>query len=125
MPGNPAGLPCLGANMTSNDVLSMYENLTGLSSQMKGAAEAGDWTGFDKLNVQASVAAGAAIGGVPALEGNMRQRKIDLLKQLMANDRAIRDVTEPWMGQLDRARCVRTEIAGIDEQRHLRVPFAL
>lgn len=89
--------------MTSNDVLSMYENLAGLSSQMKVAAQAGDWNGFDKLNLQASVAAGAAIGGVPALDGAKRQRKIDLLKQLMANDRAIREVTEPWMGQVERA----------------------
>ena len=91
--------------MTSNDVLSMYENLTGLSNQMKGAAESGDWTGFDKLNAQAAAAAGAAAGGAPALDGAMRQRKVDLIKQLMANDRAIRDVTEPWMGQLDRALC--------------------
>lgn len=89
--------------MTSNDVLSMYENLAGLSGQMKVAAQAGDWNGFDKLNLQASVAAGAAIGGVPALDGAKRQRKIDLLKQLMANDRAIREVTEPWMGQVERA----------------------
>lgn len=91
--------------MTSNDVLSMYENLAGLTGQMKVAAEAGNWNGFDKLNVQASVAAGAAIGGVPALDGVKRQRKIDLIKQLMANDRAIREVTEPWMGQVDRALC--------------------
>ena len=91
--------------MKSNDVLSMYENLAGLSGQMKNAAQAGEWTAFDKLNLQASVAAGAAICGVPALDGAKRQRKIDLLKQLMANDRAIRDVTEPWMGQLDRAMC--------------------
>ncbi len=28
-------------------------------------------------------------------------RKIDLLKQIMANDRAIREVTEPWMSKLD------------------------
>ncbi|MGI4719954.1 MAG: flagellar protein FliT [Janthinobacterium lividum] len=91
--------------MTSNDVLSMYDNLAGLTGQMKSAAQAGDWNGFDKLNVQASVAAGAAIGGVPALDGAKRQRKIDLIKQLMANDRAIREVTEPWMGQVDRALC--------------------
>ncbi|MCD2517699.1 flagellar protein FliT [Massilia sp. G4R7] len=91
--------------MTSNDVLSMYEHLAGLSGQMKVAAETGNWNSFDKLNVQASVAAGAAIGGVPALDGAKRQRKIDLIKQLMANDRAIRDVTEPWMGQVDRALC--------------------
>ena len=91
--------------MTSNDVLALYENLNGLTGQMKAAAQAGDWNGFDKLNVQASVAAGAAIGGVPALDGAKRQRKIDLIKQLMANDRAIRDVTEPWMGQVERAMC--------------------
>jgi hypothetical protein len=27
----------------------------------------------------------------------------DLLKQIMANDRAVRDVTEPWHGQIERA----------------------
>ena len=91
--------------MTSNDVLAMYENLNFLTGQMKVAAQAGDWNGFDRLNVQASVAAGAAIGGVPALDGAKRQRKIDLIKQLMANDRAIRDVTEPWTGQVERALC--------------------
>jgi len=91
--------------MTSNDVLSMYDKLASITGQMKSAAEAGNWNGFDKLNVQASVAAGAAIGGVPALDGAKRQRKIELLKQLMANDRAIREVTEPWMGQVDRALC--------------------
>ncbi len=26
----------------------------------------------------------------------MRMRKIDLIKQIMANDKAIREVTEPW-----------------------------
>ncbi|UVW29839.1 flagellar protein FliT [Massilia sp. H6] len=91
--------------MKSNDVLSMYDKLAGVSGQMKSAAQAGDWTAFDTLNVQASVTAAAALCGVPALEGAQRQRKIDLIKQLMANDRAIRDVTEPWMGQLDRALC--------------------
>lgn len=91
--------------MTSNDVLAMYENLAGISGQMKGAAEAGDWTRFDKLNAQAGAVAAAAAGGVPALDGTLRQRKVDLLKQLMANDRAIRDVTDPWMARLERAAC--------------------
>ena len=47
--------------------------------------------------------ASATASSVPALDGAKRLRKIDLLKQIMANDRAVRDVTEPWMGQLDRA----------------------
>lgn len=89
--------------MTADDVLSMYENLAGLTGQMAQAAKAGDWTEFAQLNTEARVEARAASTGVPALDGARRLRKIDLLKQLMANDRAIRDVTEPWDGQLDRA----------------------
>ena len=89
--------------MTSNEVLAMYENLATLSSRMASAAGEGDWNALARLETQAALQAAAAKGGVPKLEGAQRQRKIDLLKQLMANDRAVRDVTEPWMGQLDRA----------------------
>jgi len=91
--------------MTQNEVLAMYENIAGLTGKMAAAATAGDWRGFDSLEDQCAVQASAAATGVPALEGARRLRKIDLLKQIMANDRAIRDVTEPWMGQLDRAMC--------------------
>ncbi|QBE62638.1 flagellar protein FliT [Pseudoduganella lutea] len=87
--------------MNSTDVLSMYENIAGLTSKMAMAAQASDWTTLGRLETQCAVQSVAAIGGVPALEGNARQRKIDLLKQIMANDRAIRDVTEPWMGRLN------------------------
>jgi flagellar protein FliT len=89
--------------MTSNEVLAMYENIASLTSKMAVAATAGDWNGLDKLENQCAAAASATIGGVPALEGSQRLRKIDLLKQILANDRAIRETTEPWMGQLDRA----------------------
>ena len=89
--------------MNANEVLAMYENLAGLTGQMAQAAKAGNWSDFEQLNIEAKVEARSATAGVPALDGAKRQRKIDLLKQLMANDRAIRDVTEPWNGQLDRA----------------------
>ena len=82
--------------MTSNEVLSMYENIAGLTSRMAGAAEAGDFAGLARMETQCTQQAAAAATGVPALEGTPRQRKIDLLKQIMANDRAIRDITEPW-----------------------------
>ena len=82
--------------MTSNEVLSMYENIAGLTSRMAGAAQAGDFASLSRMETQCALQAAAAIGGVPALDGAPRLRKIDLLKQIMANDRAIRDVTEPW-----------------------------
>jgi len=82
--------------MTSNEVLSMYENIAGLTSKMAVAANAGDWNGLAKLEMQCATQASATGTGVPALSGAPRMRKIDLLKQIMANDRAIREVTEPW-----------------------------
>ena len=82
--------------MTSNEVLSMYENLAGLTSRMAGAAQAGDFDTLARLETQCAIHAAATRTGVPALDGAPRMRKIDLLKMIMANDRAIRDVTEPW-----------------------------
>ena len=82
--------------MTSNEVLSMYENIAGLTSRMAGAAQAGDFAGLARMENQCAQQVAAAATGVPALEGAPRQRTNDLLKQIMANDRAIRDFTEPW-----------------------------
>ncbi|MGF6274745.1 flagellar protein FliT [Massilia sp. UYP11] len=89
--------------MNANDALAMYENLAGLTRRMSDAAKTGDWNEFASLNLEAKVEARSAAAGMPALAGAQRLRKIDLLKQLMANDRAIRDVTEPSDGRLDRA----------------------
>ena len=82
--------------MTSNEVLSMYESIAGLTAKMAVAAKAGDITTLTQLERQTAQQASAADNGVPALSGTQRMRKIDLLKQIMANDRAIREVTEPW-----------------------------
>ena len=87
--------------MTSTETLSMYENIAGLSNQMLMSARNSDWDGLTRLEGQcASEARGATAGSIPALSGAPRMRKIDLLKQILANDRAIRTITEPWMTQL-------------------------
>jgi flagellar protein FliT len=82
--------------MTSNEVLSMYENIAGLTTRMAGAAQAGDFDGLARLETQCAIQAAAVGTGVPSLDGAPRMRKIDLLKQIMANDRAIREITEPF-----------------------------
>ena len=87
--------------MTSNEVLSMYEHLAGLTAKMSLAAQAGDWATLGGLENQC--AGHVALTSMPALSGAPRLRKIDLLKQIMANDRAIRDATEPWMSPVEKA----------------------
>jgi flagellar protein FliT len=89
--------------MTSNEVLSMYENIAALSGRMALAARDGDFDSLARLETQCALQASSTKSGVPPLEGAQRLRKIDLLKQIMANDRAVRDVTEPWPGQIERA----------------------
>ena len=86
--------------MTSNDVLSMYETIAGLTSKMATAAQAGDMATLATLERSCASEASAVESGAPALSGAERARKIALLKMIMANDRAIRDVTEPWIDQV-------------------------
>ena len=86
--------------MIATEVLSMYENIAGLSNQMAAAARMGDWDGLSQLENQCATEARAVATGVPALSGAPRLRKIDLLKQILANDREIRDATDPWMNQV-------------------------
>ena len=89
--------------MTSNEVLSMYESVAGITARMSRAAQAGDWNTLTGLEKQCTSQASKAATGVPALAGAARMRKIDVLKQIMANDRILRDVTEPWMSPLKNA----------------------
>lgn len=89
--------------MNADDVLAVYENLAGLTGQMAQAAKAGDWNEFAQLNLEARVEAASAAPGMPALAQARLLSKMALLKQLMANDRAIRDVTEPSNRQVERA----------------------
>lgn len=101
--GNPAGICCPpGENMNANEVLSMYENIAGLTGRMALAAQARDWNGLARLETRCVIEGAAVATGVPVLEGAQRVRKVDLIKQIMANDRAVRKVTDSWMNQLER-----------------------
>jgi len=86
--------------MTGSEVISMYENIAGLTNQMVAAARSCDWAGLTRLEHQCSAARDDAPGAIAPLGGAARLRKIDLLKQILANDREIRNSTEPWIKQL-------------------------
>lgn len=86
--------------MTS-EVLATYEKIAGLTNSMVMAAQASDWDSLDRMENQCAAASVALMGGAAPLQGDARKRKIELLKQILANDRAIRDVTEPWQARLN------------------------
>ncbi|WP_229423895.1 flagellar protein FliT [Massilia frigida] len=88
--------------MTNDDVLSTYEAMLALSAQMVSAAESGEWDELSLLEkrVGAHVAALQANDEQVLLEDASRVKKVAIIKQLLAYDRIIRDLTTPWMAQL-------------------------
>jgi flagellar protein FliT len=90
--------------MSCSEVITMYETISMLTNQMAAAARSSDWDRLTCLERQCASASGPACDGkiAPLALGNTaaRLRKYDLLKQIMANDREIRNNTEPWIRQL-------------------------
>lgn len=90
--------------MNTQSTLFDYESLAGLTEQMRNAAVDGKWDSLVGLEQQCSrqVAHMKAAGQPHALDESARQRKIQLIKKILADDAAIRNRTESWMGQLQR-----------------------
>lgn len=88
--------------MTPEQVLATYETMTALTTQMVAAARNGDW---DQLQVLETHVSGQVVrlraGGMEVvLDAAGRQRKIAMIKQMLDDDRIIRDLTLPWMARL-------------------------
>lgn len=90
--------------MNEQNVISHYESLSGLTGQMLDAARNGEWDALVGLEQQCSREVAQMRTLVPggALDETSRQRKISLIKKILADDAAIRNMTESWMGQLQR-----------------------
>jgi len=87
----------------AEQLIAHYERLTQISSAMLAAARQHDWEGLDAL--------GATFLEVvdtiktidlppPALSADQRLAKSRIIRQILDNDRAIRDITQPWMREL-------------------------
>ena len=90
--------------MTSEDILTVYESVADLTGQMLDAAGSNDWDRLVQLEQQCSshVSHLRANEATLPLTGPARKRKAELIKQVLADDRRIRDLTSPWMAQLSK-----------------------
>jgi flagellar protein FliT len=71
---------------------------------MVAAATVADWDGLETLENQVAAHVAALRGTEEAvtLDAGERQRKLGLIKQMLDDDRQIRDLTMPWMAQLSK-----------------------
>jgi flagellar protein FliT len=88
--------------MNSEQVISLYETMSELTGQMLLAAQSRDWENLAELESHCASHVRSLKQGEPvaALSGANRARKVEIIHQILAHDRQIRDLTEPWMAEL-------------------------
>lgn len=80
--------------------LSIYERMGELTTRMVGAARDNDWDHLCELERELAGLRDwlKRYDSAPArLDETERQRKVQLIKTMLADDREIRRHTEPWM----------------------------
>lgn len=85
-------------------VIENYEYLSALTGRMREAAVQGEWDHLVELEQQCSrrVESMKAQDASAQLDESTRQRKVALIRKILADDAEIRNRTEPWMAQLQR-----------------------
>ncbi len=91
---------------TNADTLPIYENMAVISNQMLDAARNANWELLSALELRSSAYIetlkknGASEDQIDNSDNALRERKVALIKKILADDRDIRNLTEPWMKQL-------------------------
>jgi len=87
--------------MNSQEVVSLFEAIAVLTDEMVVAARNGNWMQLATLeNACAQHIATIKCSENEIAQGAVRERKIQVIQKILADDRAIRNITEPWMEAL-------------------------
>ncbi len=88
--------------MNCEQVIDTYESVAQITKNMLDAARSGAWD--DLISLESRVATYvtqlAANEAPVKLTPALRSRKLTMIKQILADDKEIRNLTEPWMAQL-------------------------
>ncbi len=87
--------------MTSEDIVDVYETMAVITDQMLSAANDSDWDRLAELEKQCALHVRQLKDSEPQpLAGAQRVKKVDAIRRMLAADRQIRDLTTPWMARL-------------------------
>lgn len=88
--------------MNNIQVIAVYEDIRAVTEQMLQAACNSDWDQLVLLEKKCKGLVEGLIAAEPRepLSGKLQQRKVEIIKQVLADDAKIRNLTEPWMKQL-------------------------
>ncbi|MBV8632991.1 MAG: flagellar protein FliT, partial [Burkholderiaceae bacterium] len=89
--------------MNRQEVVSLYETISVLTEQMVTAAKNANWVQLAALETQCALHIETIKGSdKEPVQGEMRERKIRIIQKILADDREIRNITEPWMQRLSK-----------------------
>lgn len=88
--------------MNSTQIIAVYEDIGIVTGQMLQAAHDSDWDLLVTLEKKCKNLVERLIAAEPRepLSGQLQQRKVEIIRQVLADDAKIRNLTEPWMQQL-------------------------
>jgi flagellar protein FliT len=89
--------------MTGPEIVSLYEAMVGICDQMLAAAAESDWSRLTQLEHQCAACVRQLKmngDGQQPMAGTERLRKVNAIRKMLAADRQIRDLTQPWMNKL-------------------------
>lgn len=90
--------------MNNDDVISLYETVAVITSEMVVAARSGNWEQVAVLETRCASQVAILKTDQPQalLSGERRLRKVQIIQKILANDREIRTIAEPWMATLSK-----------------------
>lgn len=88
--------------MTSTEIIQTYESILAVTAEMLEAARNNDWDRLVEREQHCRDLVGRLMQArEPApLDPASRKRKAQIIRQVLADDAAIRDLTQPWMARL-------------------------
>ena len=116
--------------MTSQEIISLYENVADITDQMLAAARSSDWERLAALESRCSSQVDLLRNAEPLapLTGAVRERKVRIIRKILEDDRQIRSLTEPWMAAREHhAKLLVTDRVDVERFVHRRCerPFGV
>ena len=88
--------------MNSSEIITIYEAILTTTGQMLKAAQSTDWKNFVVLEQECRRLTKKILinDETNMLSSELRQRKLEIIQQVLADDAEIRTLTQPWAAQL-------------------------
>ena len=88
--------------MEDVEMITIYEHVASLTAQMLSAAKERDWEKLSSLedSCTCEVEKIRSLDTDSPLTPELRRKKVRVIQEILSNDRQIRDITEPWMAEL-------------------------